>query len=82
MIPDPHLYLRIATLRERIARALLLFQLARDDAAIADLLTFSRSLGDETEADSVTAFRAAQAEALRAAQAELNRLTGPDEAQP
>lgn len=66
----------------RIARARLLFQIARDDAAIADLLAFARVVGDATEADTLAAFRAAQADLLQAAQAELDRLTGPDEAPP
>ena len=76
MIPDPHLYQR-AVLRERIARARLLLDVAVkvDDDAIADLLTFARVVGDETEADSVAAFRAAQTDLLQAAQADLDRLT-------
>lgn len=60
--------------RVRIARARLLFQIARDDAALGDLLQFARVVGDESAADSVAAFRAQQEDALQAAQAELDRL--------
>ena len=76
MIPDLHLYQR-AALRERIARARFLLDVAGqvDDDAIADLLTFARVVGDETEADSVAAFRGAQTDLLQAAQADLDRLT-------
>lgn len=68
----------------RIARAELLLQLAdgRGDDRLPDLLTFAAQLGDLTAADSLGAFRAQQAENLRDAQAELDRLTGTDEAQP
>lgn len=78
MIHDTHLthLCRLAELRERIARARLLHQIARDGVALADLLTFARVVGDETEADSVAAFRAAQTDLLQAAQAKLDLLTG------
>lgn len=59
----------------KIARAQLLRQIARDDTQLADLLQFAHAIGDATTADTVTAFRAAQEDALRAAQAELSRLS-------
>ena len=62
----------------RIARARLLHQIARPDVALGDLLRFARAIGGETTADSVAAFRAAQAEALQAAEAELCRLPARD----
>lgn len=69
---------RRADLRHRIARARLLRQIARDDVALADLLTFARQLGDEAVADNLAAFRRAQDDALLAAQAELGLLIEPD----
>lgn len=63
----------------RIARARMLLDLAGkvDADRMADLLTFARDIGDESVADSMAAFRSAQTEQLQAAQAELDRLTGP-----
>ncbi len=69
---------RRADLRHRIARARLLRQIARDDVALADLLKFAREIGDEAVADNLNAFRQAQDDALRIAQAELGLLTEPD----
>ena len=71
-----------AGLNLRIARARLLHQIARPDVAVGDLLRFARIVGDETQADSLAAFRAAQQDALQAAEADLRRLTGPDEGRP
>lgn len=73
MTTAEHRYER-AVLRERIARALLLRQVARDGVALADLLQFAAQLGDLTAADTLGAFRAQQDDALQAAQAELGRL--------
>ena len=73
---------RHSGLQLRIARARLLRQIARDDVAVGDLIRFARVVGDETKADSLAAFRAAQEDALRAAEAELGRLPGPDEGRP
>ena len=61
----------------RIARARLLSQLASHSwnaDRLADLQTFARQIGDFTNADTLPAFRVAQEDALRAAQAELSRL--------
>lgn len=63
-----------AGLRLRVARAQLLRQIARDGVALADLLQFARVVGDDTQADSVPAFRAAMAAKLQLAQVELDRL--------
>lgn len=65
----------LAGVQVRIARAQLLRQIARDGVAVADLLRFARIVGDETEADTLAAFRAAQSDQLQAAQAELDRLS-------
>lgn len=65
-------------LRLIAARARLLRQIARDGVKVADLLHFARVLGDETSADSLASFRAAQTEQIEAAEAELRRLPGPD----
>lgn len=73
---------REATLRLRIARAQLLLQIARDENRLPDLLVFAGQLGDRTAADSLAAFRAAQAEALETAQAELARLLERDGKRP
>ena len=83
MTPDETRY-QLADLRHCVARAKLLLQLASADhdspACLADLLTFAKDIGDgdECAADSVTAFRAAQEEIVRTAQAELDRLAGLD----
>lgn len=66
---------RRADLKLRIARARLLRQIARDDVSLADLLTFARSIGDRTVADSVSAFRSAQDKVLKVAQAELDGVS-------
>ena len=66
---------RRADLRHRVARAQLLHQIARPEVKLSDLLTFAGQLGDDTAADTLAAFRAAQAEQMQAAQAELDRLT-------
>ena len=72
----------LADARLRAVRATLLLDLANkvDDADLPDLLVFAARLGDRTAADGLGAFRAQQAENLRAAQGELDRLT--DEALP
>lgn len=69
----------LADLRHRIARAQFLLQIARDDAPLSDLLTAASQLGDDTAADTLAAFRAAHADAVQAAQTELEPLhTRPD----
>jgi len=75
MTPAERNYER-AGLQVRIARARLLLDLAGkvDDGAITFLLDFARDLGDECGVDCVSAFRSAQTEQLKAAQAELRRL--------
>ena len=64
----------LARARLDLARARLLRQIARDDALLADVLTFARSVGDPTTSDTLAAFRCAQTEAIRAARAALTRL--------
>ncbi len=68
-----------ADLRLRIARAQLLLQIARDGVPLADLLTAAGQLGDDTAADTLAAFRAAQADVMQTCTAELERLSArPD----
>jgi hypothetical protein len=66
---------RLAGLQLRVARAKLLLQLAAADhdppASLANLLTFAKQIGDQSVADSLSAFRASQLDQLCAAQAEL-----------
>ena len=69
-----------AVLRERVARARLLLQLASDcdDSQLADLLAFARQIGGRSPAaDTLAALRAAIGEELRAAQAELDAAGPP-----
>ena len=67
--------LHIARLDMIVARARLLLDLAVkvDDADLPDLLMFAAQIDGCVAADTVTAFRAAQAEMLQAAQAEIER---------
>ena len=69
---------RRAWLRLQIARAQLLLQVSGPDrdVSLADLMHFAAVVGDESVADTVAAFRAAQEEVMQAAQAELDRLAG------
>lgn len=62
----------LADLHLRLARARLLLQIARDPDRLADLLTFAGEIGDCTAADSLAAFRAAQNDVVRVAQAALD----------
>ena len=70
---------RRAYLRLQIARARLLLQVSGEDrdCSLADLIAFARVVGDEAVSDTVTAFRASQEEALRAAQWELDQMHQP-----
>lgn len=74
MTPAERNYQRTG-LKLRIVRAQLLLQVSGPDrdVSLADLLQFARVVGDETEADSLAAFRAAQVEILRTARAELDQ---------
>ena len=67
---------RRARLRLQIVTARLLLQVSGPDrdVLLEDLIAFARVVGDESVADTVGAFRAAQEEVMRAAQSELARM--------
>ena len=82
---DPQLRYRLAAVRLRIARSQLLLQVADGyDDRLDDLLLFARQIGDDTAADNLVAFQAAQQACLDEAQRELLSLLGlePEEPRP